>query len=63
MCLMCVEIANSRMTFPEARNALPELIRAEASPEELAHYKELQEADDEKLRELAQAAAKKISQR
>ena len=61
MCLMCIEIAKSRMTFDEARKALPELVRSTENAEELQHYKELLEADDENLKKLAQEAAAKLN--
>jgi hypothetical protein len=51
MCLICVEIAKSKMTVPEARQALREM-RVELDP---AHVAEV----ETKLEEAEQAAGEK----
>lgn len=53
MCIMCVEIFRERMTVKEARTALRELVATTTDEKELAHYRELADADDEKLVEIA----------
>lgn len=58
MCLMCVEIVKSRMTFPEARKALPEMIDTAKSEEDKKHYEELAKASDEELQEIAERTVK-----
>ena len=50
---MCLEISKNRMTIREARSALTELIATTEKEEDLKHYKELSEASDEELFELA----------
>ncbi|NCN28405.1 hypothetical protein GW915_12630 [bacterium] len=50
---MCVEIALDRMSFMEARRALPELIDTAKSEEEKEHFRRLQEASDEEMKEIA----------
>ena len=59
MCLMCVEIWKERMTFGEARKALPELIATAKDEAEKEHYLELLRADEEELKELAKDAGTK----
>ena len=58
MCLMCIEIFKERMTVDEARRALPELIDTAKNEEDLQHFRELQKATDEELKELANETAK-----
>jgi len=53
MCIMCLEISKDRMTIREARTALTELVATTTKEEELKHYKDLAEATDEELLEIA----------
>lgn len=53
MCIMCIEIFKSRMTVEEARKALPELLATTDDAEKLKHYKDLADASDEELLEIA----------
>ena len=56
MCLMCLEILKERMTIQEGRTALRELIDTTKNPEELAHYRELAQLDDESFLEKVKEA-------
>ena len=56
MCIMCVEIFKNRMTVREARTALRELVATATKEEDLEHYKELSEASDDELVEIAKAS-------
>jgi hypothetical protein len=49
MCIMCIEIFKNRMTVPEARRALKELVEFESDSDKLAHYQKLANLDDEGL--------------
>ncbi len=51
MCLMCIEIAKGRMTIPEGRKALRELMSSDQKVEDLEHYKELSSLDDQEFKE------------
>lgn len=52
MCIMCLEILKGRMTILEGRKALTELVETTEERDLLKHYKELDEADDEKMLEI-----------
>ena len=52
MCIMCLEILKGRMTIREGRKALTELVATTDEEELLEHYKELDQADDEKMMEI-----------
>jgi hypothetical protein len=52
MCIMCLEILKGRMTISEGRKALTELVETTEEKDLLKHYKELDEADDEKMLEI-----------
>jgi hypothetical protein len=49
---MCLEILKGRMTISEGRKALTELVETTEEKDLLKHYKELDEADDEKMLEI-----------
>ncbi len=53
MCIMCVEIFRERMTVTEARTALRELVATTTDEKDLEHYKELAEASDDELKDIA----------
>jgi Asp-tRNA(Asn)/Glu-tRNA(Gln) amidotransferase B subunit len=55
---MCLEIAKERMSAGEAKRALGELVRGQQTPEDLAHYRELQKSSDEELVKKAKEFAK-----
>ena len=57
MCIMCIEIFNERMTVPEARRALRELIDFEVDPDQLAHYQKLANLSDDDLVKYANETA------
>jgi hypothetical protein len=50
---MCVEIAFDRMSIPEARNALTELVDTAKNDDEKEHYKKLKYSSDESIKEIA----------
>lgn len=55
MCIMCVEIFRERMTVTEARTALRELVATTTEEKDLEHYKDLAQATDEELKDIAAA--------
>lgn len=52
MCIMCLEILKGRMTISEGRKALTELVETTEEADLLNHYKELDQASDEKMLEI-----------
>ena len=48
---MCVEIFKGRMSISEGRSALKELLNTTTDPEQLAHYRELNNLSDDEFAE------------
>lgn len=63
MCIMCVEIFRNRMTVPEARRALQELILFEDDDEKLAHYQKLANLGDNELLNYANESAVELGEK
>ncbi len=55
MCLICIEVANERMSIAECRKALSELIDSAESSDELEHYKKLKFSSNDSIKEIAEA--------
>ena len=58
MCIVCIEYLKNKLTYIEAKNALPELISMAQNEVDQEHYLDLKLADKEDFDEIVKRTTK-----